>query len=119
MITDLQQMIANGELNEAIIKLRKILNKSPLLNEIITQSARYNELKKKIRLGTIDMESADISKNKITLALLEMVSEMNLIIEDNPEMNKDFNDESEEYKIKQVHHGKGDNIGGNKIINHK
>lgn len=74
--------IANNELENAITFLSKLLNNSPYLDELILQSSRYNDLKKQIRLDIIDFEQSNLTKNKIRLALLELVGEIELYSSD-------------------------------------
>lgn len=76
VLTDITDLIANNQLKAAIQLLRQLLDGNALLDEVILQSARYTELKRQIRMGTIEYEKADVSKNKIRLALLEMIDEL-------------------------------------------
>jgi len=69
-------LIATDQLKEAIQSLQNLLKRNPLLDEVILHSARYTDLQKQIRLGILDNEKAEVSKNKIRLALLEMVGEL-------------------------------------------
>ena len=61
-------MIAKDELKVAIQELSFLLKNSEKLNEIVLQSARYNSLTKQIRMGTIDNNQANITKNQIRFA---------------------------------------------------
>lgn len=76
VLVEITDLIAKDKIKEAIESLQQLLNGSPLLDEIILQSARYTDLKKQIRMDTLEYEKADISKNKLRLALLEMVGEL-------------------------------------------
>ncbi len=66
-------LIGKDELGEAILILHNLLKDSPKLDEAIIQSARYNEVLKQIRLGTIELEQANITKNQIRSGLLNLV----------------------------------------------
>lgn len=76
VLVEITELIAKDKIKEAIESLQQLLNGSPLLDEVILQSARYTDLKKQIRMDTLEYEKADISKNKLRLALLEMVGEL-------------------------------------------
>lgn len=115
-------LIGKNDLQTAISELREFLQRSPKLDELIIQSARYNDITEQIRLGTVDFENANITKNKIRYAILDLVRE----IEDNASLNSELKNELEsldeiriETNIIQNHYGSGDNVGGNKIINTK
>jgi len=76
ILQEISKSIAKDELGKAIKKLSNLLKDNPLLDEIVQQSGRYNSLKRQIRLGILENEKIEISKNKIRLALLEMLSEL-------------------------------------------
>ena len=69
-------LIGKDELAKAIQLLYALLKESPQLDEAILQSARYNDVIKQIRLGTVDFEQANITKNQIRYALLVLVREI-------------------------------------------
>ena len=69
-------LIAKDKLKQAIEKMQDVLKDSELLSEVIVQSARHNDVMKQIRLGTINLADADITRNKIRFALIQMVNEM-------------------------------------------
>ena len=60
-------LIGKDELAKAIQLLCALLKNSPKLDEAILQSARYNDVIKQIRLGTVDFEQANITKNQIRM----------------------------------------------------
>ncbi len=64
--------IAKDELTQALELLLKHFEK----NEIYLQSGRYNKLVKDIRKGLITDENEDVKLNKLRLALLELVDEL-------------------------------------------
>ena len=92
-IDGLLQLIAKDELSAAIAELQALLKGSPSYNELIIQSARYNAVMKAIRTGTIDLESAEITKNKLRYALTDMVREL----EDNLPEHPGLQQEVEQY----------------------
>lgn len=115
-------LISENDLQTAIDELRQFFKKSPKLNELILHSAHFNDIKRQIRLGVIDLQSATIAQNKIRHAILDLVREIEHINEDNPEVKMEL-ENLEEFNskivIKQIHLGKGDNIGRDKNIKQK
>ncbi|MCB0653370.1 MAG: hypothetical protein KDC85_18995 [Saprospiraceae bacterium] len=75
-IVAIRQKIAGDEIQDAITALQVLLANSPKLNEILIQSARHTDIMKHIRLGTVDFEQANVTKNQIRLALLDLLSEV-------------------------------------------
>ena len=113
-------LIGENNLETAIFELGELLQKSPKLDELIVQSARYNDIMKQIRLGIIDFESAEITKNKIRYAILDLLREIENSVESDPEIKEEIenlNDSHSSMKITQSHYGRGDNIGRDKIVN--
>lgn len=84
------KLIGKDNLDDAIRKLHNFLQSHPKTDELVIQSARYNDLKKQIRLGVIDLEKANITKNKIRLALIELLDEIEDYYKDNPEIQKEI-----------------------------
>jgi len=70
--------IGNDQLDLAIQELHQLLKNSPLLDEAILQSARYNDVIKQIRQGTITSEEASVTKNQIRLGVLNLLSEITI-----------------------------------------
>jgi hypothetical protein len=113
-------LIAKDELSKAIGLLKKLLDKSPKLDEAIIQSARFNDIMKQVRLGVVDFEQANITKNKIRYAVLDLLRDMEESVESNSEIRTEIENLKEEIippSIGQFHYGSGDNIAGDKIIN--
>lgn len=73
---DIRQLIAKGELQDALTRLQHLLENSPKLNEVLLQSARHSAVLKQIRLGVISHEEGNVTKNNITLGLLGLLSEV-------------------------------------------
>ena len=114
-------LIGKDDLKGAIKSLHKMLKNSPKLDEAIMQSARFTELSKQIRLGIIDFEQADFTKNKIRYAIIDLVRDMEEICESNSEINREVSKNIEntiQPKFIQTHYGKGDIIGGDKNVNY-
>lgn len=66
-------MIAHDQLPEAILALQNLLSGSPKLDEAILQSARFEDIRKQIRLGTASFENANLTKNQIRAGLLDLL----------------------------------------------
>ena len=75
-VTTILQLIAKDELNSALQQLQQLLQGSPLLDEAIGQSARLTDLIQQIRKGTIDLNVANVEKNKLRYALIDLVREV-------------------------------------------
>ena len=75
-IETIGELIGKDELAKAIQLLYALLKDSPQLDEAILQSARYNDVIKQIRLGTVDFEQANMTKNQIRYALLDLLREI-------------------------------------------
>ena len=84
------QLIANGDLEDAIKQLSELLKHTKHLDEILVQSARYNDLKKQIRMDEVNFENADLTKNKITFALIELMNEIEEELTSNPVVKEEI-----------------------------
>lgn len=73
IIKELEFLIANDKIKLALEKLMFILSENELLDELILQSAKYNEVMNLIRRGTITFQEANITKNEIRSALIEIL----------------------------------------------
>lgn len=92
------QLIAKDDLKTAIQHLQQLLQSSPLLDEVIGQSARLTDLMQQIRRGTIELESANIEKNLIRYSLMDLLRE----IEEQSANNATLKKEVEEVLIAQT-----------------
>jgi hypothetical protein len=114
-------LIAKDDLQTAINLLHKLLAKSSKLDEVILQSARFSDITKQIRLGTVNFEDATVTKNKIRFAILDLVRDIEEQVELNQGVKNDIDGLTEmvtQPTITQTHHGSGDNIIGNKTVNY-
>jgi hypothetical protein len=117
---NLLHLISEDKLQQVVKKLRIQLNDSPHLNEIILHSARLTELEKKERIGIINLEDSLVNRNKLRIALLNLIEEVRSNVQDNPELMQEFDNFAVKNQIggnQQNHYGTGDNILGNKIVN--
>ena len=111
--TKVFELIGKDKINEAIYLLKKHINSNEKLASLIIQSARYSDVTKKIHMGVVEESLANIEKNKIRFALIDLVREIEEIVEEYPEINNEI----ASIKISQNHSGSGDNIAGDKITN--
>lgn len=112
-------LVGKDKLKEAISLLHQLLKDSPQLDEVILQSARFTDLMKQIRSGTISLEDSTITKNQIRIAILSLVEEIKENVLASPVLQKEMNNKTQTNhltSIQQNHYGQGDNIGGDKII---
>ncbi len=93
----IMQLIAKDEMKKAIEEAQNLLKDSPLFYELMLQSARYSDIMKSIRMGTIDDGQANITKNKIRYALIDMLRDM----EESGETNEKIQSEVQSYLQKR------------------
>lgn len=75
-ITTIRQHIAQDELPQALVQLKTLLENSPQLDEVLLQSGRFSELRKRIRTGVIREADADVTKNRLREGLLDLLREL-------------------------------------------
>ncbi|AEE48012.1 NB-ARC domain-containing protein [Haliscomenobacter hydrossis] len=75
-LSKIRQLIADDELPAALRQLHSLLENSRKLDEVIQQSGRFTHILKQIRLGTVHFEDATVTRNQISAALLELLSEI-------------------------------------------
>lgn len=87
-LATIRMAIRKDKLAMALELLRELLAGSEELNEAITQSGRYAAIKREVRLGTITQAVAAVEKNKLRLALLDFLSELEVAELDNPKVKQ-------------------------------
>ena len=75
-ITHIRSLIAEDRLSEALKQLRLLFANSPKLDEALLQTARFQAIRKQIRLGTVSHEDATLTKNQIRAGLMDLLLEM-------------------------------------------
>ena len=75
-INSIRDNVSNDGLEIAFLKLRQLLKDSPQLDAVLLQSARFRAVMKQIHSGTIDYSSAEITRNQITVSVLELLREI-------------------------------------------
>lgn len=115
------ELIANGEIQEAIHQLKQLLQNSPRLNYVLLQSARLSDIHKQIQLGIIDIKDANLTKNQVNFALIELLREIDNNVQSDPVLQKEVDTYAAQtiINITQKSTGSGDNIGRDKIGGNK
>lgn len=72
----IRELIAAGDLQAALDQLQSLLQNSPRLDEVIMQSARFQDIRREIRLGVVDHEQASLTKNQIKAGVLDLLREI-------------------------------------------
>lgn len=72
----IKELIALDKIDEAINIMRTFLENSPFLNEILLQSARFNNVLSQIRVGTISHADATLTQNQIRYGLMLLLNEI-------------------------------------------
>lgn len=115
------ELVGSNRIDEAIKQLSSLLSDSPKIKEVIIQSSKYSALKDEIRRGTISLEDSDITINKIRIGILELAEDIEDAIRSNEDCKQELasylSNEQNKISLQQAHYGKGDNVGGDKIIN--
>lgn len=84
----IREKLTQNELNQVISQLKLLLDNSPKLNDLLIQSARYNDILLQIKQGVINYENTNISKNQVRLSLLELIDKIQLL-EEKPIIKKE------------------------------
>jgi len=69
----IRDLIARNDLPAALQQLRVLLENSPLLDEAILQMARFEDIRKQIRLGMLSDKEANFTKDQIREDLLDLL----------------------------------------------
>ncbi len=75
-LSNIRDLIARDELAAALSQLRSLLDNSPKLDEALVQSARFQDIRKQIRLGTVSHAEANLTQNQIRGGLLDLLREI-------------------------------------------
>ena len=80
-----RQLIAQSELGMAIEKMQTLFQASRHENMVLQFSARYQDLKRQMMAGTISQEDKELSRNKLTAAILDLIRMAEKELEDSGE----------------------------------
>ncbi|MEM6698639.1 MAG: hypothetical protein AAF599_09610 [Bacteroidota bacterium] len=86
----LRELIIKDDLPTVFQKLRHFLDDTPLLKRTLLQNARFNELTRKIHMGTISYEAASVDKNQIRASLLDIIQALENPQQYTPEVQKEI-----------------------------
>lgn len=75
-IPHIRNLIAKNDLSTALAQLRLLLANSPQLDEAILQTARFQDIRRQIRLGMVSHTEATLTKNQIRAGLIDFLREM-------------------------------------------
>ncbi|MEL6717424.1 MAG: hypothetical protein AAFO82_07675 [Bacteroidota bacterium] len=73
---EIRSLLGKNNFKEAFKLLQQLLDKSPKLNEVIHQLGRYHYIKRLINQGAVSFENETITINKIRIALLGLLTEI-------------------------------------------
>lgn len=72
-IQQIREFIAENKLDAALRQLRALLENSPLLDQVLHQSGRFEAIRRHIRLGTVSHADAALTENQIRAGLLDLM----------------------------------------------
>jgi len=78
LLSEIRDLIAKDKLSAALQQTQILLANSPLLDEAIQQSARFQNIRRQIRLGTVSHENATLTRNQIRTGLLDLLREIDV-----------------------------------------
>ena len=76
LIETIRQLIERDQVKDALDQTRRLLENSPLLDEVILQSSRFQHILKKERTGTVNFHQSQLTQNQIKSGLLELLREI-------------------------------------------
>lgn len=100
-IEQLRHQLANNETDAVLTQLQQWLQNNRAVDEVVMQSARHREILHQIRLGVVEADKADVTRNKIHWALLEFLRDLELRNGEVSEYDL-FNQDIERYKFNQI-----------------
>lgn len=117
IIEQIGDLVGKDDLRGAIELLHSVLKNSPKLDEVILLSGKLSDAMRQIRLGMVDFQQSNITKNQIRFGIIDLLREIVTHSTNNPEISKDFGliENSQGTQITQISTGTGDNIGRDKI----
>jgi tetratricopeptide (TPR) repeat protein len=86
----IRELIARNDLPAALQQLRELLDNSPLLDEVILQSARFHDIRKQMRQGIVGSDEANEEQDKIRSGLLELLTEIERQEAHSPEIQQEI-----------------------------
>lgn len=77
-LTTIRDAVRKDKIEIALKLLQELVTDAKELTEVLTQSGRYAAIKKEIRLGTVNWETASQEKNRIRWAILDFLTELEI-----------------------------------------
>ena len=84
----IRNLVKRDELDQAIQLVSQLLKNTPKLDEAILQEARWNDIKKQIRLGLVEFSTGQTQKSRIRKGILELVRDIETQT-DRPELKEE------------------------------
>ena len=122
LVQEIRALIAAGKIEECIKVFGQLLENSPHLDEVIQQSSRLSNIRRQVRLGTVDYDNANLTVDRISVALLDLLKEIETTAQYNPSAKKEveaYASEKAKKEQNQNNQGGGDNIGRDNIGGNK
>lgn len=116
--TSVFNLIGQNKLQAAVDQLLPVVKGSDLFYDVLQQSSRYQDLLHSMRQGILNIEDANVEKNRIRLALLDITKVLEQKSGEEA-IGKEVIPIIQQIKddqITQTHHGNGDNIAGDKTV---
>ncbi len=112
LLKSIGDLIGKDKINEALTILKDLFINNQNLSEVIFQKGRLSALEDDIRKGQIDFSTASIEKNKIRLAILNLLNniEEEIGIDERLKNNLDSYFSKNIIILNQENYGEGDNI---------
>ena len=107
-VDQLHQLIAKDQLSTVLNELQALLKGSPAFDEAVLQSARYQGLMKDIRTGKLDVQTAELRRNHLRYALIDMVRELEEQLPELPTLQEEVAQYLKERPVHNEAHITGD-----------
>lgn len=112
-----QELISRNDFDTLFQELKIMLSETRLLKEVLFQSGRFYSLKNAIKYGMISEELKQIGENKIRLALLDLLDEIEKNYKNNCQISRKIDNFVKGKSIIYQNFVKnGDLVQGNKIV---
>lgn len=90
LLQHIRALIARDELPQALQQLQQFFAHAPQLDEVIHQSGRFANIRQQIRLGTVSHAEANLTRNQISYALLELLHEIEAQARETPALQQEM-----------------------------
>ena len=83
-VEDIRTAISQGNVQEALAKMKVMFSDTPRLKEVLHQSGRYQRIQEQIRTGSVSFGEATITENQLSKAMLDLLDEVALTAKEDP-----------------------------------